>query len=63
MNELLTVIVDLSLETLKTVDPVKLLQEVSIFMNAYQLQSSRNQVRLYVSFPLNSYLVFPIDDD
>lgn len=42
MNELLTVIVDMSLETLKMPDPVKLLQEISIFMNAYQLQSSRN---------------------
>ena len=63
MNELLNVILDLSLETIKTVNLVKLLQDVSIFMNAYQLQSMRNQFRLYAAFPGGSQLIFPIEDD
>jgi hypothetical protein len=51
MNDLLSVILDLSLESIKSINVVKFLQDVSIFMNAYQLQSMRNQFRLYAAFP------------
>lgn len=63
MNDLLSVIIDLSLENLATLNPGALLQDVSMFLNCFQLQSSKNAFRLYLAFPASAQLIFPIDDD
>ncbi|TNV76417.1 hypothetical protein FGO68_gene13186 [Halteria grandinella] len=63
MNELLTIIVDLGLDTLSAYDPIKLLNDISLFLNCYQLQSAHNTFRLYAAYPEGAYLLFPIEED
>jgi hypothetical protein len=63
MNDLLTVVLDLNLEILKSLNPVALLRDLSLFLNAYQLQSSKNSYRVYAAFPSEALLLFPLDED
>ena len=63
MNDLLTVIVDLNLDLMKQVNAVSLIRDVSLFLNAYQLQSGKNTYRVYVALPSDAYLIFPLEED
>ncbi len=63
MNDLLTVIVDLNLELLKQVNLVTFMRDISVFLNAYQLQSGKNSYRVYVALPSEAYLLFPLEED
>jgi hypothetical protein len=63
MNELLCVVVDLGLETLKNYHPLKLLGDIGMFLNCYALQSAKNTFRLYAAFPSSAVLLFPLEED
>jgi len=63
MNDLLTVILDLNLDLLKLVNPVALIRDLSLFLNAYQLQSGKNTYRVYVAFPSEAFMLFPLEED
>ena len=63
MNDLLNVILDFSVETLVNTNPIKLLQDLGLFLNAYQLQSSKNVFKVYAAFPGNAYLMYPITEE
>ena len=51
MNELLSVVLDCSLDTLSVLKYDHLLRDLATFLNAYQLMSSKNVYRVYAAFP------------
>ena len=63
MNDLLNVILDFSVETLVNTNPIKLLQVLVLFLNAYQLHSSKNVFKVYAAFPGYAYLMYPITEE
>ncbi|CDW73831.1 general transcription factor iih [Stylonychia lemnae] len=63
MNDLLNLIIDFNMEFMeKHLNFSKFIQDVSMFLGCYQLQSSLNNFRIYISFPHDSYLLFPIHE-
>ena len=63
MNELLSVVLDCSLDTLSEYPYDNLLRDLATFLNAYQLMSSKNVYRVYAAFPAGAQLLFPLTEE
>jgi hypothetical protein len=63
MSELLNVVLDCNADKLSRLDFDKLFTALIKFLNCFRMQAATNQCRVYVAFPHNSYLLYPIDVD
>jgi hypothetical protein len=61
MSELLNVVLDFNSDKISKLDFDKLFSSLLRFLNCFRMQSATNQFRIYVSFPNNSLLVFPLE--
>ena len=61
MNELLSVIIDFNAEVLAKMDMETFFNSIFKFLNLFRMQSAQAFSRLYIAFPHNSYLLFPLE--
>ena len=59
-TELLSVIIDFNADVLSKLNAKVFMGSILKFLNLFRLQSAQAESRIYVAFPHNSYLLFPL---
>ena len=59
-NELLSVIIDFDADILSKLNIKVFMNSIHKFLNLFRLQSAQAESRIYIAFPHNSYLLFPL---